>query len=71
MATLTLRVSDYEKQAVKELAAVEGKSMKALLLEAVGIRKRGTIYEAMRDIEEGNILSYDSADDLIADMRTW
>ena len=71
MATLTLRVSDYENQAVKELAAVEGKSMKALLLEAVGIRKRGTIYEAMRDIEEGNILSYDSADDLIADMRTW
>lgn len=71
MATLTLRVSDYEKQAVKELAAAEGKSMKSLLLEGVGVKKRGTIHEAMRDIEEGNVFHYDSVDEFIADAMTW
>jgi len=71
MATLTLRVSDYEKQAIKELAIAEGKSMKSLLLEAVGVKKRGTIHKAMQDIEQGNVYSFESFDDLCEAIRSW
>ncbi len=71
MTTLALNVSEYEKQAVKERAAAEGKSVESLMLEAIGVREKGTIYEAEKDLKEGRYEEFENFEELTTAIRSW
>ena len=73
MVTLTLKLSDEEKRFIRLQAAVQNISMKKFILEKTGYfnKKKGTIWKAMKEIEEGDTTKYDTVDDLIADIEKW
>ena len=54
MPTLTLRVSEEQKRAIKARAALEGKTMTQLVVDAVVVEP-GSIHEAMENIQNGDI----------------
>lgn len=71
MTTLTLRLSEGEKQQLEEQAATAGKPLERFILDATGIseQKRGTIYEAMEDLKHGRYDEFDSLEELFADWK--
>ena len=69
MATLTIRLSEYQKKQLKSKAGLEGKNVTEFLLEAAGItQQRGTIHEAIKDLEEGRYQDFNSFEKWAADM---
>ena len=69
MATLTIRLSDHQKEQLKNKALLEGKNVAEFLLEAAGITPpKGTIHEAMKDLEEGRYQDFNSLDEL---FQSW
>ncbi|MEL7004032.1 MAG: DUF1778 domain-containing protein [Bacteroidota bacterium] len=72
MATLTIRLSDQQKEQLKNKALLEGKNVTEFLLEAAGgTHQRGTIHEAIKDLEEGRYEEYNSFDELSAVIHSW
>lgn len=69
MATLSLRISDNEKRLIKTRAAYEGKTITQFILEATGVKKKGTIHEAMKDLEEGRYQDFNSFEEWQKDME--
>lgn len=70
MATLTIRVSDEQKRLIKTRAAFEGKTITDFVLESTGAKKQGTMHQALKDVEEGNVFSYESIEELFEDLDT-
>ena len=71
MTTLCLRISDEHKRLIKMQAAYEGKTMTDYVLERTLPQKKGTIHQALKDLEEENVTRYENVEELFADMDTW
>lgn len=71
MTTITIRLSENEKKFIKMKAAYEGKSITQYILEVSGVKKRGTLHEAIEDMKNGNYTTHNSLDELFTDMDLW
>lgn len=71
MTTLTIRLTDEQKRLIKMKAIYEGKTVTDFLLEVSGAKKKGTIYQAMKDLKERNVIQHKSVDELIKSMEKW
>lgn len=69
MTTLTIRLTHEQKRMLKMKAAFHGKTVTDFVLDNTGVKNKGTMHEAVKDLKKGRHDEFDSLEDLFADWE--